>query len=355
MVCAPRSDSHTALDTLGVALRAAPELSCPAGNLETLKAAVDAGADCVYVGLRNATNARNFPGLNFDERALLQGVDYAHSMRCKVHLVLNTYPQASAPEPWHAALDRAALWEVDAVILADPGLMRRAAQRHPDLPVHLSVQSGVTNAAAINLYQRQFNIQRAMLPRMLSLQQVRDVVQNISVGVEVFAFGSLCVMVEGRCALSSYVTGDSPHTTGACSPQKYARWQTSPDGEESRLNGWLIDRSEAGGDTGYPVLCKGRFDAGDTHNYHAFDAPERINALEMLPQWISMGVRAVRIEGRQRSPAYVEQVTRIWRQAIDQCMEQAPPRPPQPAWIAALEAIDRDHPRDRDVHRISWS
>ncbi len=94
--------------------------SAPAGSLPALKAAIDGGADCVYLGLRDATNARNFAGLNFDEKAIQEGIAYAHSRGRKVLMALNTYPQASNPAPWRSALDRAAAWGVDAVILADP-------------------------------------------------------------------------------------------------------------------------------------------------------------------------------------------------------------------------------------------
>lgn len=85
----------------------APELVCPAGSLPALKAAIDGGADCVYLGLRDATNARNFAGLNFDENAIQNGIEYAHRRGRKVLLALNTYPQANNPAPWRAALDRA--------------------------------------------------------------------------------------------------------------------------------------------------------------------------------------------------------------------------------------------------------
>ncbi len=86
--------------------------------------------------------------------------------------------------------------------------MRYATDRHPQLRLHLSVQGSATNHDAINLYQQQFNIQRAVLPRVLSLEQVEQVTQRTQVEIEVFGFGSLCVMVEGRCALSSYATGE---------------------------------------------------------------------------------------------------------------------------------------------------
>ena len=174
----------------------APELVCPAGSLPALKGAVDAGADAVYMGLRDTTNARNFAGLNFDEKAILEGVAYAHGKNRKVLMALNTFPQADLG-PWRSAIDRAASWGIDAVIMADPGLMRYAMQKHPSLRLHLSVQSSATNYEAINFYREQFGIQRVVLPRVLSIEQVAQLIRRTPVDVEVFGFGSLCVMVEG--------------------------------------------------------------------------------------------------------------------------------------------------------------
>ena len=99
------------------------------------------------------------------------------------------------------------------------------------------------------------------------------------------------------------------------------RWQETPQGLDSRLNGVLIDRYGPGENAGYPTLCKGRFDVGDVSDdgYYALEEPTSLNTLSILPQLMAMGVRAVKIEGRQRSPAYVASVTRVWREAIDQC------------------------------------
>ena len=120
-----------------------------------------------------------------------------------------------------------------------------------------------------------------------------------------FGFGSLCVMVEGRCALSSYVTGESPNMNGVCSPARHVRCEDQPDGSRQwRLNGVLIDRYEAGEAAGYPTLCKGRFNAGG-HVYHAIEEPTSLNTLAILPDLMRAGVVALKVEGRQRSPAYV--------------------------------------------------
>jgi len=310
------------------------DLVCPAGSLPALRAAVDNGADWVYLGLRDDTNARNFPGLNFDGAALAQGLVYAHARKRKVLVAINTYPQAANWARWTTAVDRAAALGADAIIVADAGLLRYASRAHPRLELHLSVQASATNYEAINFFHQHFGVKRAVLPRVLSLAQVELVARNTPVEIEVFGFGGLCVMVEGRCALSAYACGESPNTAGACSPAHAVRWSETPAGLESRLNGILIDRYAPGERAAYPTVCKGRYAAGG-ETYYAFEEPASLNTLELLPQFGRIGVRAVKIEGRQRSPAYVAQVTRVWREAIDAWKAGA--FAPRSAWIAALD------------------
>jgi O2-independent ubiquinone biosynthesis protein UbiU len=339
--------------TLSVA-SGVPELVCPAGSLPALRSAVDYGASCVYLGLRDATNARNFAGLNFDETSIAVGVKYAHERGRKVFMALNTYPQAANPGLWRSAMDRAVDLGVDAVILADPGLMEYANARHPQLRLHLSVQGSATNHEAINFYREQFGIVRAILPRVLSMAQVQQLIDKVSVDIEVFGFGSLCVMVEGRCALSSYVTGESPNTHGVCSPAKAVRWQQTSKGLESRLNGVLIDRYAERENAGYPTLCKGRFDVGDETNYYAVEEPTSLNTLEVLPQLMKMGVRGIKIEGRQRSPAYVAQVTRVWREAIDHCAANPHRYAPKRSWMSSLDQVAEGQQHTLGAYHRPW-
>ncbi|HVP07935.1 MAG TPA: peptidase U32 family protein [Burkholderiales bacterium] len=314
------------------------ELVCPAGGLPALQAAVDAGADWVYAGLRDDTNARNFPALNFDDASLAAGLRYAHQRGRKVVLAINTYPQAHNWTRWTDAIDRAQRLGADAVIVADPGLLRYAHRKHPKLELHLSVQGSATSYEAINFFHQQFGIRRAVLPRVLSLAQLELVASRTPVEMEVFGFGGLCVMVEGRCSLSGYACGTSPNMAGACSPAHAVRWAETPLGLESRLNGVLIDRYGKREHAAYPTVCKGRYESlGET--YHAFEEPASLNTLELLPEFARIGVRAVKLEGRQRSPAYVAQVTRIWREAID-ALARAPARfRVQPQWRAELARL----------------
>jgi putative protease len=255
---------------------------------------------------------------------------------------------------WRQAIDKAVDLSVDAVIMADPGLMQYATKTHPDLRLHLSVQGSATNYEAINFYKEQFGVVRAVLPRVLSLVQVQQLIDKCTVEVEVFGFGSLCVMVEGRCSLSSYVTGESPNTHGVCSPAKAVRWQETPRGLESRLNGVLIDRYAHGENAGYPTLCKGRFDVAQEQSYYAIEEPTSLNTLELLPQLFKMGVRAIKIEGRQRSPAYVAQVTRVWREAIDSCHASLHRYAPKRAWMNSLDQVAEGQQHTLGAYHRPW-
>ncbi|WP_457649271.1 peptidase U32 family protein, partial [Profundibacter sp.] len=186
------------------------EIVCPAGTPAALRAAVKAGAHTVYCGFADETNARNFPGLNFTRDEMRQGVAFAHQHGSRVLIAINTYPRAGDEALWHAAIDDAARSGADAVILADPGLLQYAADHHPDMRRHLSVQAAAANADIINFYQACFGIKRVVLPRVLSVPEIAQINAETTVETEVFVFGGLCVMAEGRCSLSSYVTGKSP-------------------------------------------------------------------------------------------------------------------------------------------------
>jgi putative protease len=160
-------------------------------------------------------------------------------------------------------------------------------------------------------------------------------------------------MAEGRCYLSSYLTGESPNTRGVCSPAAHVRWEDTPEGLESRLNGVLIDRYAEGENAGYPTLCKGRFEVeGET--YHAIEEPTSLNTLELLPELAELGISAVKIEGRQRSPAYVSKVAGIWREAIDR-LEAAPGRfHTDPSWMAGLGDVSEGTTTTLGAYERRW-
>lgn len=293
-----------------------PELICPAGTPAALRTAIEAGADAVYVGFADETNARNFPGLNFSRPEMAAAIDWAHRHGRKVLVAINSFPRAGQQALWHQAVDDAADFGADAVIVADIGLCAYAAKIHPDLRLHLSVQASASSAEALGFYHQSFGIRRAVLPRVLTVAEIADLCCEVPIEMEVFVFGGMCVMAEGRCALSSYATGKSPNMNGVCSPASHVHYVRQGEKIASQLGDFTINRVLDGEAVGYPTLCKGRFVAKDDISY-LFDEPGSLNTVDMLPQLIAAGVAAFKIEGRQRSRSYVASVVTAFRRALD--------------------------------------
>lgn len=297
-------------------VQAGPELVCPAGTPAALRAAVEAGAHAVYCGFRNETNARNFPGLNFSEAELVEGVRFAHAHGSRVFVAVNTFARAGAIDLWRHAVDAAADAGADAVIAADLAVLEHVASRYPDLRLHLSVQAAAGTPEAIQFYAETFGVKRVVLPRVLSVEEIARLNRDIDIETEVFVFGGLCVMTEGRCALSSYATGKSPNLNGVCSPPSHVDYVEQNGTLTVQLGGFTIDRFAAGEAAGYPTLCKGRFVAAGRTSY-LFEDPVSLNAADLLVSLYRAGVTAFKIEGRQRGKAYVVQVVRAFRAALD--------------------------------------
>ncbi len=326
------------------------ELVCPAGTPAALRAAADAGADAIYCGFANETNARNFPGLNFSPSELADGVAYAHAKGARVLVAINTFAQAGQIHLWEEAVNDAASAGADAVIAADIAVLQHAATNHPDLRLHLSVQAAANTPEAIRFYAETFGVKRVVLPRVLSVPEIAALNREIDVETEVFVFGGLCVMTEGRCALSSYATGKSPNLTGVCSPPDHVDYTEDPSGRlQARLGGFTIDSFESGQAAGYPTLCKGQFSAIEKTGY-LFEDPVSLNAFELLEELSSAGVTALKIEGRQRGKAYIAGVVKAFRQAVDGLESGADARPA----IAALKAFSEGGQQTAGSYKKTW-
>jgi len=233
-----------------------------------------------------------------------------------VLVAINTFPRAGAVETWHRAVDNAARLGADAVILADMGLLAYAAERHPELRRHLSVQAAAANADAIRFYVETFGVKRVVLPRILTVAEIAAINAEAPCETEVFVFGGLCVMAEGRCSLSSYATGKSPNMNGVCSPASHVHYQEEGSELVSRLGDFTIDRVSKNEPAPYPTLCKGSFTAGN-YRGSVFEDPVSLDAASLLPQLAKAGVTALKIEGRQRSRSYIRDVVTSFRRAVD--------------------------------------
>ncbi len=297
----------------------APELVCPAGTPASLRTAVDAGADAVYCGFRNATNARNFPGLNFTVEEMTTSVDYAHSRDTQVLLAINTFPPAGQIELWKQAINDGANIGVDAFIVADIGVARYISDNFPDIRLHLSVQAGASSPEAIKYYCQEFGVKRVVLPRILTVEEISSIHKQIPCEIEAFIFGNIGMMAEGRCSLTNYATGVSTNMDGVCSPASHIKYEEDENKNlHSKINDFTIDCFSCKENAGYPTICKGRY-TSDIHKdpYYAFEEPVSLNLSSLLPELIKAGVTALKIEGRQRSRAYVRDVVSAYRLAVD--------------------------------------
>lgn len=292
------------------------ELVCPAGTPAALRTAIAAGADTIYCGFRDETNARNFPGLNFSRSEMEESIAHAHDRETKVFVAINTFPRAGDTSIWRRAIDDSVSFGADALILADLGLLAYATDRYPQMRRHLSVQAAAANSDSIAFYARRFGIRRVVLPRILTVQEIAVINREVECETEAFIFGSLCVMTEGRCSLSSYATGKSPNLNGVCSPASHVVYRQEGNELASALGAFTIHRVGLGIPAPYPTVCKGYFTSGDFQG-HVFDDPASLDASTLVPQLAEAGVTGLKIEGRQRSRAYVGAVVRKLRRVVD--------------------------------------
>jgi len=323
------------------------DLVCPAGTPAAYREAVEAGADAIYCGFRDETNARNFPGLNFTREEMREAIALGRGRGIRTYVALNTFMRAGAEDVWYRAADDAVALGADALIVADMALMDYVATTHPQQRLHVSVQASASNADAVNFLVESFGAKRLVLPRVLTVAEIAALARQVSCELEVFAFGGLCVMAEGRCSLSSYVTGKSPNMQGVCSPASHVRYRE--DGEEmvSELGGFTINRFGEGEAAGYPTLCKGRFHIADADAY-AFEDPVSLDVMEHVEALKAAGVSALKIEGRQRGKAYVAEVVSRLHAALGATAEE------RPAHLSQLRRLSEGQRTTSGAYEKRW-
>jgi len=323
------------------------ELICPAGTPAAYREAVQAGADAVYCGFRDETNARNFPGLNFSRPEMADAIAHGRKQGVQTYVALNTFMRAGAEDLWYRAADDAVASGADALILADMALMDYVASTYPEQRLHVSVQASASNPDAVNFLVESFAARRLVLPRVLTVAEIASLARQVDCELEVFAFGGLCVMAEGRCSLSSYVTGQSPNMNGVCSPASHVNYRQDGADMVSELAGFTINRFGADEPAGYPTLCKGRFHIADESAY-AFEDPVSLDVMDQLDALRAAGVTALKIEGRQRGKAYVAEVVSRLRQALS-----APPEARQ-GHLSQLRRLSEGQRTTSGAYEKKW-
>ncbi|MDI6822430.1 MAG: peptidase U32 family protein [Actinomycetota bacterium] len=316
------------------------ELRMPAGTLAGLKEAVENGADAVYVGFRAPTNARNFPGLNFSLEELKKGIEFAHRRGKKIYVTVNTYPQIGELDDCYKCVQAAYSVGADAIIVSDLSALEFVRNNFPNFPIHLSVLASACNAQAIEFYEREFGIKSVTLPRVMHLDEIRELRALTSVELEIFAYGVLCINCEGRCYLSPYLTGVSNNTYGMCSPSDFVVFNWKNNRLEIRLNGHLLNVLEPEEVFSYPTPCKSKYCNLLLNSVgYPMQFPMPLNILPILPDVIRSGVDALKIEGRQRSRCYVRTTGRIFRRAIDAYYAHPDSFTVREVWLKRLSSL----------------
>ena len=269
-----------------------PELLAPAGNMDSLRAALHFGADAVYGGMKQY-GLRAFAG-NFDPDALKEAVTLVHQAGKKFYVTMNSYPFDDELEGFAEAAAQAAEIGVDAAIVADPGAIMTLRKKVPQLPVHVSTQANTVNAPAAELY-RDLGCERVILAREMSLDRIRALHKTLgdSIQIETFVHGASCMAYSGRCMLSAYLTGRSGNRGECAQP---CRWQYAVM-EEKRPGEYL------------PV-------AEDEKGTYLFSARD-LCLMPLLPELCEAGVSSLKIEGRMKTEYYVAVVTGAYRRALD--------------------------------------
>lgn len=270
-----------------------PEILAPAGNPESLEYAINYGADAVYLagksfGMRSGAD-------NFDEEQLAAAVRTAHEKGVSIYVTCNIIPREYELDGMIDFMKTAERAGVDAFIIGDIGVFELARKYVPDVPVHISTQTGVANSASANLLYS-MGAARVVLARELSLSEIAQIRKNTppELEIEAFVHGSMCVSFSGRCLLSNYLTGrDANH--GDCAQP--CRWKYA-----------LMEETRPG--VYFPV-------GEDTNGTHILNSRDMC-MINHIPELIEAGITSFKIEGRAKSSYYAAVVTNAYRCAVDE-------------------------------------
>ena len=285
-----------------------PEVLAPAGDADSMRAAVAAGADAVYFGL-HGFNARA-RATNFDEEALRETLRYLHEHGAKGYVTLNTLVFDDELARVEAAVRLCADAAVDAVIVQDLGVAKLARAIAPTLPIHASTQMTCTDAGAVEL-ARSLGATRVILARELSVADIAAIRAATDVELEVFVHGALCIAYSGQCLTSEAIGGRSANR-GACAQACRLPNELVVDGVLREL-----------GDRAYLL------------------SPEDLETSALVPKLVELGVASIKIEGRLKGPEYVAATTRLYRRAVDAAVGRGESAPTEEERRAALQMFSR--------------
>ncbi|HZK43787.1 MAG TPA: U32 family peptidase [Syntrophomonadaceae bacterium] len=270
-----------------------PELVIPAGNLEKLRTAFIYGADAVYIGGKEFS-LRAYAG-NFNMDEMKTGLELAHQEEKKVYVAVNLFAHNQDITDLPSYLEKLQELEVDAMIIADLGVLRMANKYAPLIPKTISTQANITNYETALMY-KELGATRLVLARELSLEDMQEIKEKVDIELEVFVHGAMCVSYSGRCLISQFMTGRSANRGACAHPCRYKYNLV----EERRLQEY------------YPIEEDGK-------GVYILNSRD-LCLIDYLPKLMDIGIDAFKIEGRMKSPLYVASVASTYRNAIDRYM-----------------------------------
>jgi putative protease len=275
---------------LPAAERAVPELLAPAGNWDCAQAAVENGADAIYFGLERF-NAR-MRAHNFSDADLPKLMEFLHRRGVKGYVTFNTLIFANELAEAEQHLRSIIAADADAVIVQDVGICRLIRRISPDFPIHASTQMTVTSAAGVK-FARELGCELVVLARECSLKEIEKIREvEAQLPLEVFVHGALCVAYSGQCLTSEALGGRSANR-GECAQACRMPYDLISDGRNVPL-----------GDRRYLL------------------SPQDLAGLDVLPDLVQSGVASLKIEGRLKTPEYVANITRVYRDALDRLRDR---------------------------------
>ncbi len=269
-------------------MRHATELLAPAGSYDSLKAAVSAGADAVYLG-GSRFGARAYAD-NFSEDELCRAIRYAHLHSCNLYLTVNTLLKDQELEELGTYLRPYYETGLDGVIVQDLGVVSYIRDYFPELPVHASTQMTILGAGGA-AFLKELGVTRIVTARELSLEEIREIHETVDIEIESFIHGALCYCYSGQCLFSSMLGGRSGNR-GRCAQPCRLPYQVKAGGK-------VLNSSEEA----YLL------------------SPKDMCTIELLPKILEAGVCSLKIEGRMKRPEYTAGVVRIYRKYLDRYLE----------------------------------
>jgi|APCry1669193128_1035447.scaffolds.fasta_scaffold00312_5 U32 family peptidase len=303
----------------------APELLAPVGSMEMLETAFAFGADAIYAGQpRYSLRVRNNEFGKLE--SLAEGINRTHELGKKFFLVSNVLPHNAKVKTYLEDITPVIALKPDALIMADPGLIMMVREHWPDMPIHLSVQANTVNYAAIKFW-KQFGIERVILSRELSLDEVAEIRQESpDMELEVFVHGALCIAYSGRCLLSGYFNHRDPNQ-GSCTNSCRWDYKIKAGIEDASGDVHLLEESMRPGQ--YMPIEE------DEHGTYILNSKD-LRAIEHVQRLVDIGVNSLKIEGRTKSAYYVARTCQSYRQGIDDAVAG---RPLDPALLSNLEGL----------------